>query len=368
MCKLLLAMERRDALVVANEIATLDIVSDGRSVFGIGAGHTPSVWTMRGVAYPTLGGRVDRLAELVEIVPRLLRGETVTCAGDHIRCDAAVLDGEVAAAQSNIPMLIGGNGTRVLERARAHADVVGFTGAGAALADGHNITALVGDGRYCCAPMPTLSEAESKRLLAQHGVPLLDERIVADPAAAVAAATEMGFPVVAKLNGHKIAHKTERGLVKLNLRDAGAVEEAAQQLLAAAVPEDGDVQVLIAPMLKGNRELIAGLMYDDQFGPTIMLGIGGILAEAIQDVVFRLVPITEIDAQEMIEELKTQRLLDEFRGEPAVDRDALTQVLLGLSKLADSNPLIRSVDVNPLIVSPVDGRPLAVDALVEVSA
>ena len=226
----------------------------------------------------------------------------------------------------------------------------------------------MGRSRYAAASMPTLSEAESKRLLAQHGVPMLDERIVPDAAAAVAAANEIGYPVVAKLNGDAIAHKTERGLVKLNLRDAAAVHEAAGELLGAATVQDGDVQVLIAPMLKGNRELIAGLLSDEQFGSTVMLGIGGVLAEAIQDVVFRLVPITEIDAQEMIEALNTQALLGEFRGEPAVDRDSLASVLLGLSKLAQSDARIVSVDVNPLIVSPVDGRPLAVDALVEVAS
>ncbi len=215
--------------------------------------------------------------------------------------------------------------------------------------------------------MPTLSEVESKRLLAQHGVPMLDEQIVPTAEAAVAAANEMGYPVVAKLNGDAIAHKTERGLVKLNLRDAASVHAAASELLSAATPDDGEVQVLVAPMLKGNRELIAGMLSDEQFGPTVMLGIGGVLAEAIQDVVFRLVPITEIDAHEMIEELSTQKLLGEFRGEPAVDRESLVAVLLGLSKLAAADPKIVSVDVNPLIVSPLDGRPLAVDALVEVA-
>ncbi len=216
--------------------------------------------------------------------------------------------------------------------------------------------------------MPTLSEVESKRLLAQHGVPMLDEQIVPTAEAAVAAANEMGYPVVAKLNGDAIAHKTERGLVKLNLRDAASVHAAASELLSAATPDDGEVQVLVAPMLKGNRELIAGMLSDEQFGPTVMLGIGGVLAEAIQDVVFRLVPITEIDAHEMIEELSTQKLLGEFRGEPAVDRESLVAVLLGLSKLAAADPKIVSVDVNPLIVSPLDGRPLAVDALVEVAS
>jgi acetyl-CoA synthetase (ADP-forming) len=212
----------------------------------------------------------------------------------------------------------------------------------------------------------TLSEAASKRLLADHGVPVLPERTAADPAGAVAAAEELGFPVVAKLCGDTIAHKTERGLVHLDLGDAAAVERAARDLLAAATPEDGPVEVLVAPMVRGARELIAGLHTDEQFGPCVMLGVGGILAEALADVAFRLVPIEPIDAAEMIDDLRTQALLGPFRGEPAVDREALTAVLLGLGRLAQSDPRVVSEDLNPLIV--VDGMPVAVDALVETSA
>lgn len=213
--------------------------------------------------------------------------------------------------------------------------------------------------------MPTLSETASKRLLAAHGVPVLPERTAATAADAVAAADALGYPVVLKLCGDAIAHKTERGLVRLNLGDPSAVQAAAEALLAAATLEDGPVELLIAPMVHGTRELIAGLHADPQFGPYVMLGVGGVLAEAVQDVVFRLVPITETDAAEMIEDLATQRMLGEFRGEPAVDRAALVHVLLGLSQLAESDPAIVSVDVNPLIV--VEGRPVAVDALVELT-
>jgi acetyl-CoA synthetase (ADP-forming) len=170
--------------------------------------------------------------------------------------------------------------------------------------------------------------------------------------------------VVAKLNGDAIAHKTERGLVRLNLGDAGAVRAAAADLLAAATPADGDVTVLVAPMLRGTRELIAGLNEDDQFGMTVVLGVGGILAEAVADVSIRLVPIERVDAEDMIDDLATQRLLGPFRGEPAVDRPALVDVLVGLSRAATADDRIRSADLNPLIV--VDGRPVAVDALVEV--
>jgi acetyl-CoA synthetase (ADP-forming) len=214
--------------------------------------------------------------------------------------------------------------------------------------------------------MPTLSEADSKRLLAEHGVTFPDERVVSTAADAAAAASEIGFPVVAKLGGDAIAHKTERGLVRLGLGDAAAVERAAQELLDAARPDDGDVHVLVAPMLQGNRELIAGLHHDPQFGMTVMLGVGGVLAEAVQDVAFRLVPIDRVDAEEMIDDLATQRLLGAFRGEPAVDRAALVAVLLGLSKAAEADPTIASADLNPLIV--VDGKPVPVDALVEVAS
>ena len=214
--------------------------------------------------------------------------------------------------------------------------------------------------------MPTLSEADSKRLLATHGVAFPDERQVTSAGAAVAAAAEIGHPVVLKLGGDAIAHKTERGLVRLGLGDDTAVREAAEALLAAARPEDGDVHLLVAPMLRGNRELIAGLPHDPQFGMTVMLGVGGILAEAVADVSFRLVPISAVDAGEMIDDLATQKLLGAFRGEPAVDRTALVEVLLGLSAAAEADPSIVAADLNPLIV--VDGRPVAVDALVEVAS
>jgi succinyl-CoA synthetase beta subunit len=211
--------------------------------------------------------------------------------------------------------------------------------------------------------MPTLSEADSKDLLAEHGVAFPEERRCATADEAVAAAAELGHPVACKLGGDGIAHKTERGLVRLGLGDDAAVDEAARALLAAARPEDGEVHLLVAPMLRGNRELIAGLHHDEQFGMTVMLGVGGVLAEAVADVAFRLVPIDRIDAEEMIDDLATQALLGPFRGEPAVDRAALVDVLLGLSRAAEADPAIVSADLNPLIV--VDGRPVPVDALVE---
>jgi succinyl-CoA synthetase beta subunit len=215
----------------------------------------------------------------------------------------------------------------------------------------------------------TLSEHESKRRLASAGVPVLDERLASTPDDAVAAARELtadSGAAVAKLCGPGVAHKTERGLVRLGLRGDEDVREAAAALLAAARPEDGPVGVLVAPMVRGSRELIAGVHRDAQFGPCVMVGVGGVLAEALADVAFRLVPIEAVDAEEMLDDLVGDRLLGPVRGEPAVDRAAVADVVVGLSRFAESDPDVMSVDVNPLVV--VDGRPVAVDALVEVRA
>ncbi|HEV7686501.1 MAG TPA: acetate--CoA ligase family protein [Acidimicrobiia bacterium] len=211
--------------------------------------------------------------------------------------------------------------------------------------------------------MPTLSEAESKALLARHGVPVPAEELVATAGEAVEAAERIGFPVVVKLCGAVIAHKSERGLVKLGLRDRPAVEGAAVELLAAARPEDGDVGLLVGAMVSGARELIAGFVRDDQFGPCVMLGIGGVLAEALGDVAFRLAPLDRVDADDLVDGLSNQALLGPVRGEPPVDRAALAEILLGLSAVGEGDERIRSIDLNPLIVS--GGVPLAVDALVE---
>ena len=124
------------------------------------------------------------------------------------------------------------------------------------------------------------------------------------------------------------------------------------------------MELLVAPMLSGSRELIAGLHDDPQFGMTVMLGIGGVLAEAVADVALRLVPLTRQDAFDLIDDLRTQALLGAFRGEPAVDREAMADVVLALSAAAEDRSEIVAADLNPLII--VDGRPVAVDALVEV--
>ena len=210
----------------------------------------------------------------------------------------------------------------------------------------------------------TMSEALSKQLLTPFGFPFAVEAVVATPSEAANAADEMGYPVVAKLNGDSIAHKTERGLVRLKLADRAAVDHAATDLLAMATPDDGEVQLLIAKMIDGSRELIVGMVHDPAFGNTAMLGVGGIFAEVIQDVAFAPMPIDLASAKRMIEALKYQAVLKEFRGEDAVDTESLAHAIVALSAACDKHPEIVSIDINPLIVQR-DGTLVAVDALVE---
>jgi acetyl-CoA synthetase (ADP-forming) len=209
----------------------------------------------------------------------------------------------------------------------------------------------------------TLSEHESKELLRAAGIEMPGERLVADADAAAVAAEALGFPVALKLCGRRIAHKTERNLVRLGLADVAAVRDAGSTLLAARRAEDGEAALLVCPMVRGRRELIAGLVRDPVFGPCVMLGLGGIFAEAMGDVAFAVAPLLTGDAEGLIDALQSRRVLDAVRGEPAVDRTALARLLTTLGRLGCDRPDIRSIDINPLIVS--GAMPVVVDALVE---
>ena len=210
--------------------------------------------------------------------------------------------------------------------------------------------------------MPTLSESRSRLLVSEAGIPVSNWETTDSTQEAVSLAKNLGFPVVVKLCGDEIAHKTERGLVRLNLNTEEAVQEAADELLSSVTADDGEVTLLVSEQIRGNRELIVGLVRDEQFGPCVMLGIGGILAEAVADVAFRLAPLSRSEASDLIDDLSMQSLLGPFRGEPAVDREALINVLCVLGDLGSDQEIL-SVDLNPLIVT--NGVPIAVDALVE---
>ena len=207
----------------------------------------------------------------------------------------------------------------------------------------------------------TLTEAEAKEVLKKYGIPVVEEKAVNTIEEAEIEAQRAGYPVVVKGLGSRLTHKTEKGLVRLNLRNKEDVRSAALYIKEAA---GNDLEgFLIQPMLVGKREFVAGLFRDEQFGATVMFGLGGIFTEAIGDVVFRLAPLDEKEARKMIDELHAQKLLGAFRGESATDKDALIKTLVGLSRIGMEIPDIKEIDINPLLVT-AQGKVTAVDALI----
>ncbi len=207
----------------------------------------------------------------------------------------------------------------------------------------------------------TLTEAESKKLLSHYGVPVVSESICHSEADVVLQAERIRFPVVLKGLGASITHKTERGLVKVGLHSLEELRTAFRAIHDAA---GADLEgCLIQPMVRGNREIVAGLFRDSQFGPIVMLGLGGIFAEVFKDVAFSITPFDATDATFMVDALASRKMLSDFRGESAVNQKQLVQILMGLARLAEAHPEIAEVDINPIIAGP-DGRLTAVDALV----
>jgi len=204
-----------------------------------------------------------------------------------------------------------------------------------------------------------LSEYDAKRFLACFGIPANREAVAHSADSAAAAAAKIGFPVVLKACGAKLFHKTEVGGVVLNPKTVEEVHEASGRLLKI----DGCEALLVQEMVSGDRELVCGLTRDDQFGPCVMFGFGGIFAELINDAVFRMAPLTPGDARAMVKELRTQKLTDSFRGQAAADVEVLSKILVGLGEIALQYEQVLQIDINPLKIQP-DGKLVAVDALV----
>lgn len=211
------------------------------------------------------------------------------------------------------------------------------------------------------AGAPALSEFDAKRIFTIAGIPTIEEYLVPDAAAAASRAASLGYPVVLKACGRNILHKSERGLVCTGLRDEAAVFAAADGILQALGGEAID-GFLLQRQARGRREFVAGGLRDAIFGPCVMFGIGGITIEAMSNVAFRLAPVSEHDALEMMEEVQGAKLLEAFRGEPEVDKASLARIIQAVGKLLDRYPEIEQIDVNPLLIE--DGKPVAVDALV----
>jgi acyl-CoA synthetase (NDP forming) len=205
------------------------------------------------------------------------------------------------------------------------------------------------------APEGWLEPAAAHDLLAAYGIPLVRERHAATPDEAVAAAAELGLPVVVKtaLAG---AHKTESGGVVLDIRTAGEVHEAAARMAGP---------VVVQQYLTEGTELLAGLVQDPVFGPLVAFGPGGVLAELIGSANFALAPLTDVDAAELIGAGKAGKLVDGWRGTPPADRVALADLLHRLSRLAVDLPEVSELDLNPVLAGP-DGC-VAVDARIRIA-
>lgn len=204
-----------------------------------------------------------------------------------------------------------------------------------------------------------LDEHLSKRILAACGIAVVEEIVVASAEEAAARAAHLGWPVVMKGLAPGLVHKTEMGLVRLGI---ATPEQAAAEFTRLDEKMNGAGRVLVQRQLAGDLELIAGLVRDRQFGPCVMFGLGGVMAEILHDSSFAVAPLGDDDALALIGRLESQRLLDGFRGAPAVEREHLAGILVRLGALGLAYPRIREIDVNPLIVSA--GRAIAVDASV----
>ena len=204
-----------------------------------------------------------------------------------------------------------------------------------------------------------LNEYDSKRFLSHFGIPVSREAIAPNADLAAKEAAEIGFPIVLKACGTHLTHKTEAGGVVLNLRNEEEVKKESQHLLKI----EGCEMLLVQEMIMGDRELVCGLTRDTQFGPCVMFGLGGVLTEVLEDVVFRIAPLTPWDVKEMVQEIRSRKILDPFRGEPAVDLEVLSQTLVALGEIGLQYKEVVDVDINPLKIRR-NGKPVSVDALV----
>ncbi len=205
-----------------------------------------------------------------------------------------------------------------------------------------------------------LSEHESKKFLRLHGIPVTREREVHNAEDLKKAIVEIGFPLVVKAGGPGFNHKTEQGLIHVDIRNRKEAGDAFRTI--AKTTNKTGVPVLVQEMVKGSREFMAGLTRDAQFGPCVMFGLGGVFAEIFRDTSFRVAPIERSEALEMMNEIRARKMLEAFRGMPPVDTDRIADILMGLGKIGLAEPRIKEIDINPIIISGT--RPVVVDALI----
>ena len=206
----------------------------------------------------------------------------------------------------------------------------------------------------------TLSEYESKEFLKSYGIPATRESLVHTREECMKAAQAIGYPLVLKACSPQLAHKTEKGLVRLDLRSNQELILAFDDLMSRM--EGNEKNILVQELIKGTRELVAGMTRDPQFGPCVMFGLGGIFTEILKDIAFRVAPLEKRDALDMTQEIKAHKILGAVRGMPAADMDLLCDILVKVGEIGLENESIQEIDINPLILS--GAKPVAVDALI----
>jgi acetate---CoA ligase (ADP-forming) subunit beta len=204
-----------------------------------------------------------------------------------------------------------------------------------------------------------LNEYEAKALLAGYGIPVAREILVDSQGDLDGALKAIGFPCVMKVCSSEAAHKTELGLIRVGVRSEQEAMTAYAEISAAMGESSA---VLIQEYVKGQRELMVGMNRDPQFGPCVLFGLGGIFAEILEDVSFRMAPITMHDALDMMQDIRGHRILEAVRGMEAVNRETLGRILMQVGTIGMENPQVKEIDVNPLIIR--GAEPVAVDALV----
>jgi len=208
-----------------------------------------------------------------------------------------------------------------------------------------------------------LTEVESKELLKKAGIPVVEAKLARSKQEAISVSKEMGFPVVLKISSPDVVHKSDSGGVKLGLANAAQVGKAYSEIVSSikkAYPEAQIEGVSVQSMAPPGVEVIVGMSKDAQFGPVLMFGLGGILVEVLKDVSFRIVPVAERDAREMIREIKGYPVLQGYRGQKPASIPALEQLILKVSQFVEKNPQIKELDLNPIFAYP--DKAVAVDA------
>ena len=217
----------------------------------------------------------------------------------------------------------------------------------------------------------SLTEHEAKHVLAAWGVPTTEERRVSTVDEAIDAAQRIGYPVVLKVDSPDILHKTEAGALRVGISDGTALRSAYQEILSNArsyAPSAHIAGVLVQETVVGGTEVIVGLTQDPQLGPVLLYGMGGIMVEIMRDVALRICPISRLDAQDMVDQVRGSRLLQGFRGQPRGDVDALIDMLINVSDLAvNLSGILEEVDINPLVVLPEGQGVKALDALITIN-